>query len=202
MSVIRHLPNAITIGRGLAGPVGAFILLASFSAGMASDEAGAVGYGLAAFIILVLAALTDALDGWIARLLNAESALGELLDPIADKLLVGSYLVAFVVIYRFDLMLMIPVAIILTRDLTVTGLRLTSDTPSAMAATDTAKAKTALQMVLVMAPFIVVMLGPHPDDRMALYSVFWISAVWVLAAMTVWSAIPYWRARKRPSDEA
>ena len=200
MTLIRHLPSALTIGRGLAGPVGAYMLLSSFSAGVPGDEAAAVGYGLTAFIILALAALTDALDGWVARLLKAESALGALLDPIADKLLVGSYLVAFVVIYRFDLLLMIPVAVILARDLTVTGLRLTSDTPSAMAATDTAKAKTVLQMLVVMAPFIVVMLGPHPDDQMALYSLFWISAIWVLAAITVWSAIPYWRARTRKSD--
>jgi len=199
MTILRHLPNALTIGRGLAGPVGAYLLLSSFSSQV---EEEAVAYGLAAFIVLVIAALTDALDGLVARLLDAESALGELLDPIADKLLVGSYLVAFVVIYRFDLMLMIPVAIILARDLTVTGLRLTSDKPSTMAATDMAKAKTAFQMIVVMAPFVVVMLGPHPNDQMALYSLFWICAVWVLAAITAWSAIPYWRARTRKSDDA
>jgi CDP-diacylglycerol--glycerol-3-phosphate 3-phosphatidyltransferase len=199
MSVIRHIPNALTIGRGLAGPVGAYLLLSSFSSPREED---AVAYGLAAFIVLVVAALTDALDGWVARLLNAESALGELLDPIADKLLVGAYLVAFVVIYRFDLVLVIPVSIILLRDLTVTGLRLTSDKPSAMAVTDMAKAKTAFQMLVVMAPFVVVMLGPHPSDQMALYSLFWICAVWFLAAITAWSAIPYWRARTTKADDA
>jgi CDP-diacylglycerol--glycerol-3-phosphate 3-phosphatidyltransferase len=199
MTIIRHLPNALTIGRGLAGPVGAYLLLASFTSQVEQD---AVAYGLAAFIVLVIAALTDALDGLVARLLNAESALGELLDPIADKLLVGSYLVAFVIITGFQIILMIPVALILARDLTVTGLRLTSDKPSAMAATDFAKAKTAFQMLVVMAPFVVVMLGPHPSEQMALYFAMWAVCVWFLAAITAWSAIPYWRARQRKSDDA
>lgn len=194
MTMIRHLPNALTIARGLAGPVGAYMLLSSYSAG---DEAGAVGYGLAAFMILVVAALTDAVDGWVARRLNAETPLGALLDPIADKLLVGAYLVGFVVIFRFDLWLMIPVAIILARDLTVTGLRLTSERPSALAVTDTAKLKTLFQMAVVIAPFIVVMLGPHSDDAMAIYALFWTAAVWFLAALTVWTALPYWRAARR-----
>ncbi len=197
MSLIRHLPNALTIARGLAGPVGAFMLLSSFSA---DDEAGAVGYGLAAFIILVLAALTDAVDGWAARQLGAATALGELLDPIADKLLVGAYLVAFVVIFRFDIWLMIPVAVILARDLTVTGLRLTSDKPSALAVTDTAKLKTGFQMAVVIAPFVVVMLGPHSPSTMELYALFWYAAVWFLAALTVWTGLPYWRAARRKTE--
>ena len=187
MSLIRTLPNALTIARGLAGPAGAYMLLSSYSAG---DEAEAVGYGLAAFIILVVAALTDAVDGWLARKLDAQSALGELLDPIADKLLVGAYLVAFVVIFRLDIWLMIPVAIILARDLTVTGLRLTSETPSTLAVTDTAKLKTAFQMMVVIAPFIVVMSGPHTTSAMQVYAVFWYGSVWVLAALTVWSGLP------------
>ncbi len=192
---LRKLPNALTIGRGAAGPIGAFLLLSSYSA---TEESGAVGYGLAAFIVLVLAALTDAIDGWLARALDAETALGELLDPIADKLLVGSYLVAFVVIFRFDLLLVIPVALILARDLTVTGLRLSSAKPSVMRATTTAKLKTFFQMILVIAPFIVVMTGPHSDEAMGRYALSWIVGVWFLAAVTLWSALPYWQARNTP----
>ncbi len=189
---LEKLPNILTIGRGLAGPVGSFLLLASFTS---TEEASAVAYGLASFFVLLIAALSDAVDGWLARALNAESALGELLDPIADKLLVGSYLIAFVVIFRFDLLLMIPVAVILIRDLTVTGLRLSSAKPSAMRATLTSKLKTFFQMVLVLVPFIVVMTGPHDGDAMGRYALSWTVGVWFLAALTVWSAVPYWLAR-------
>jgi CDP-diacylglycerol--glycerol-3-phosphate 3-phosphatidyltransferase len=173
--------------------VGAYLLLAGFTA---TSESAVYGYGLAAFAILVVAALTDALDGLLARLLNAESALGALLDPIADKLLVGSYLVAFVVVFRFDILLMIPVAIILLRDLTVTGLRLTAQKPSTMAATSTAKLKTFFQMLLVMMPFGWAMLRIDSTQANADFVLFWTVAVWFLAAVTVWSALPYWRARK------
>ena len=194
MSLVRHIPNIVTVGRGLAGPAGAFLLLSSYSA---TTESAAVEYGLAAFIVFAIAALSDAVDGWLARLLNAESAWGALLDPIADKLLVGSYLIAFVIIFQFSLFLMLPVAVILVRDLTVTGLRLTSDKPSALAATTTAKLKTAFQMGVVALPFLVVMLGPHSDTAMAVYALFWQASVWFLAILTVWTAWPYWRAARQ-----
>ena len=193
MSIVRHIPNALTIGRGLAGPVGTYLMLSGFSA---QSESAAFAYGMAAFVVLVVAALTDALDGLLARLLNAESALGELLDPIADKLLVGSYLIGFVIIFRFDILLMIPVAIIIGRDLTVTRLRLTSSRPSTMVATPTAKLKTFLQMLLVMAPFGWAMLQIQSPEANAEFVLFWSVAVWMLAGVTVWSALPYWRARK------
>ena len=78
--LLCHLPNVLTASRGLAGPV---ILALVVGAGL--DEA--------AFVLFLLAVLTDLLDGWLARRLGAESRLGSLLDPVADKMLVdGTWL--------------------------------------------------------------------------------------------------------------
>lgn len=74
--MIRHLPNAITVGRGLCGPVVMVLLL----------EWGA---NVAAFWLFVAAIATDMVDGFLARRLGATSRVALFLDPFADKLLTG-----------------------------------------------------------------------------------------------------------------
>lgn len=187
-SVIRQIPNALTIGRGLAGPVGALILLASANAAFEPD---AVRLGLIAMAVFVIAALTDGLDGWMARALNAESALGALLDPIADKFLVGGYLVAWVIISGFDGWLLAPAAVILGRDVAVTLLRFVRPSNAILTVTPAAKTKTALQMAVIAAPFALVLLGLRDP---AVWYHYWIGAVWFLAILTTWTALPYVRA--------
>lgn len=70
------LPNLITTLRGLAGPAVAVLVL-----GLGQDEV--------AFALFIAAIATDLVDGWLARQLNATSDLGRVLDPLADKLLIG-----------------------------------------------------------------------------------------------------------------
>ena len=195
---MTHLPNTVTIARGLAGPIGAFLLLESRHAGVAlQNEALANAYAIASGLVLLAAALSDGLDGWLARRINAETALGALLDPIADKVLVGSYLIAFVMITDVDLWLALPVAIILARDLTVTGLRLNGAVPAALTVTREAKIKTALQMAVTAAPFVFVPVlsitgaGQAMRDNVIL---LWFGAVWFLAVLTAWTAVPYLKA--------
>lgn len=73
-----NLPNAITLGRLLTVPIAVYLLMQSAF--------------LAAFILFVLAGVSDALDGYIAKQWNQTTTLGALLDPVADKaLLVGVY---------------------------------------------------------------------------------------------------------------
>ena len=184
-SLLRQLPNALTVGRGLAGVIGGWVLVQSSLAMLESD---AVRLGLIAAAIFVLAALTDWLDGWLARAMGAESALGALLDPIADKLLVGGYLVAYCIISGFDAYLVLPVLVILGRDIAVTGLRFARPSKGTLEVTTTAKIKTALQMVITAAPFAMIALGLQDP---ALWYHYWIGAVWFLALLTVWSARPY-----------
>jgi CDP-diacylglycerol--glycerol-3-phosphate 3-phosphatidyltransferase len=73
---LRHLPNLITASRGLAGIAVAWLLVVAHA-------------NVAAFAIFIAAMLTDLVDGWLARRLDARSEMGELLDPLADKMLTG-----------------------------------------------------------------------------------------------------------------
>ncbi|MEQ8404372.1 MAG: CDP-diacylglycerol--glycerol-3-phosphate 3-phosphatidyltransferase [Oceanicaulis sp.] len=187
---MNQLPNAVSIARAIAGPFGAFLLLMSASAG---GESEAVAYGLASAVIFVVAAVSDWLDGWLARRLDVESPLGALLDPIADKLLVGPYLIAYVIISGFDIWLAAPVAVIVVRDMVVTGLRLRSGAPETLKVSYDAKVKTAIQMVLTAAPFVLVLAGLRD---VGVWFYYWVGGVWFLAVLTVWTALPYWRAAR------
>ncbi|MGX6647970.1 CDP-alcohol phosphatidyltransferase family protein [Maricaulaceae bacterium MS644] len=192
---MRHLPNIITIARALAGPLGAFLLLISASAGQESE---AIRYGLASAIIFVIAAASDWLDGWLARRLGVEGPLGALLDPIADKLLVGPYLIAYTAILGWEWFISAPVVIVLARDAAVTALRLGRGSgDKRLSVTFDAKMKTAIQMAVVAAPF-----GLYPaliafdasPDTIADTTLYWVGTVWFLAVLSVWTALPYWRA--------
>ncbi|OAB55932.1 hypothetical protein AY599_13665 [Leptolyngbya valderiana BDU 20041] len=185
---MNHLPNALSIARAVAGPIGALLLLMSASA---ASESGAVVYGLASAAVFVLAAISDWLDGWLARRMGVESRLGALLDPIGDKLLVGPYLIAYVIIAGFDLWLLAPVAVIVLRDLVVTGLRLRAGAPETLNVSYDAKVKTAIQMVLTAAPFVLVLAGLRD---LSVWFYYWVGGIWFLAVLTVWTALPYLRA--------
>ena len=184
-SLLRQLPNILTIGRGLAGVIGGWVLVQS---SLALVESDAVRLGLIAALVFVLAALTDWLDGWLARAMGAESALGALLDPIADKVLVGGYLVAYCIISGFDAYLVLPVIVIVGRDIAITALRFIRPSKGALTVTPSAKIKTALQMVITAAPFVFILIGLKDP---ALWYHYWIGAVWFLALITVWTARPY-----------
>lgn len=191
-NLIHRLPNAITVARGLAGPIGAFMLLESrFVAVTLENTSLSNGYAIASGLIFLIAVLSDWLDGWLARRLGHESELGALLDPIADKVLIGSYLVAYVVITNIDLYLAVPVAIIIARDLTITGLRLNSEMPELLAVSMTAKLKTALQMVVTAAPFVLIVAG---FQDVSVWYFYWAGCIWALAVITVWTALPYLKA--------
>jgi CDP-diacylglycerol--glycerol-3-phosphate 3-phosphatidyltransferase len=187
--LLRHIPNLLTVLRALGGVAGAWLLLQS--AGAALEET-AQFYAILSGLIFLSAALTDWLDGWLARRLDAQSALGELLDPIADKVLTGAYLVAYTVIAGGNPALAVPVGVILVRDILITGLRLSGPprAAEAYAVTNDAKAKTALTMIVAAIPFVLVAAG-FTEVRDWFY--IWVGGVWLCAALTVWSAIPYIR---------
>lgn len=189
--MLRHLPNLVTILRAIGGIAGAWLLLQS--AGASLEEA-AVFYAILSGAVFVAAALSDWLDGWLARRLSVQSALGALLDPIADKVLTGAYLVAYTLIAGGNPALAIPVGIILLRDVIVTGLRLAGPARDSAAYTVTgdAKAKTALTMIVVAVPFALAGFADIAD-----WFYIWVGGVWLVAALTVWSAIPYLRAAFR-----
>ncbi|MGN0549831.1 MAG: CDP-diacylglycerol--glycerol-3-phosphate 3-phosphatidyltransferase [Acutalibacteraceae bacterium] len=136
-----NLPNKITLGRMFIAP----IFLAVYLAGIEHKF-------LFSAIIFALGAITDALDGRIARKNNIVTNFGKLLDPIADKMLVTAGLLAFM---KDGLCSIWIVMIILTRDFAVTSLRMIAAAQNlVIPANIGGKIKTVAQMV----SFIAVML--------------------------------------------
>ena len=106
------IPNILTIGRIIIVPIFVFSF---FIPGFFGD--------LIPFFLFVLASFTDFLDGLLARLFKEESKLGELLDPIADKILVAAALILLVMNGTIKNYEVIAAIIILTREILVSGLR-------------------------------------------------------------------------------
>ncbi len=102
-----------------------------------------------AAIVFTAAAITDLLDGYLARKLNVVSVLGKLLDPLADKLIVMASLVWMVPMGRISAWVVI---VLLGRDISITGLRSVAASEGVViAAGEEGKTKTALQMIGIIA---------------------------------------------------
>jgi CDP-diacylglycerol--glycerol-3-phosphate 3-phosphatidyltransferase len=122
MRLPLNLPNAITLLRLLCVPFLIALLLQHRNA--AADGAPAAvlnGYRLAALIVFVFGTVSDALDGWLARHLRQRTALGTILDPIADKLLLTAAILGISLPvglpYRFPLWFPL---IVISRDVLIT----------------------------------------------------------------------------------
>ena len=134
-----QIPNILTIGRIIIVPI---FVLTFFIPGFFGD--------LIPFFLFVIASFTDYLDGLLARLFKEESKLGELLDPIADKILVAAALTLLVmngVIKNYEV---IAAIIILTREILISGLReFLAKGSITMQVTGLSKLKTFIQMVAI-----------------------------------------------------
>jgi CDP-diacylglycerol--glycerol-3-phosphate 3-phosphatidyltransferase len=110
-----NLPNYITLGRIVVAP----LLVVALLTPVAESVFGVSGYALA-IVLFIGAALTDIVDGQLARRRNQVSTLGKFLDPIADKLLIAS---ALIVLVERHLAPSWAVVVILGREFIITGLR-------------------------------------------------------------------------------
>ena len=139
-----NLPNALTFGRILAIPLCLWFL-----------DQDTPRSGFWAAMVFTAAAITDVLDGYLARKLGVESVLGKLLDPLADKLIVMACLVWMVKMGRMPPW---AVVVVLARELSVTSLRsLAASEGVIISAGKEGKTKTALQML-----GIIVLLSGYP----------------------------------------
>ena len=134
------IPNILTIGRIIIVPI---FVLSFFIPGIVGD--------LVPFFLFVLASFTDFLDGLLARLYKEESKLGELLDPIADKILVAAALVLLVmngIIKNYEV---IAAIVILTREILISGLRefLATRKELSVPVSSLSKFKTFIQMLSI-----------------------------------------------------
>ena len=137
--MIRKIPNILTIGRIIIVP---FFVLAFYLPGFYGD--------LTALILFVVASFTDFLDGMLARMMKEESKLGELMDPIADKIIVAAALILLVmdgIIKNYEV---IAAIIILTREILISGLReFLAKGQIKLPVSNLAKLKTLLQMIAI-----------------------------------------------------
>ncbi len=133
-----NLPNILTLLRLLAAP-GVAIMFLYFSRPYADWFA---------LVLFVTAAITDFVDGYLARAWKQESKFGAMLDPIADKAMV---IIALLVITGFSGMnpwILLPATVIMFREVFVSGLReFLGDTAGTLKVTNLAKWKTTVQMV-------------------------------------------------------
>lgn len=138
-----NLPNKLTILRVLMIPVFLFFLL--------TDTIGSTSKWIAA-AVFILASLTDFLDGHIARKYNLVTNFGKFMDPLADKLLVCSAMIALVGMDRLSSLVAIT---IIAREFIISGFRLVaSDSGVVIAASYWGKFKTTFQMLMII--FLVV----------------------------------------------
>tara|TARA_B110001452_G_scaffold234982_1_gene213569 strand:+ start:14 stop:598 length:585 start_codon:yes stop_codon:yes gene_type:complete len=137
--MLKKIPNILTIGRILLVP---FFVLAFYLPGFYGD--------LTAFALFVIASFTDFLDGMLARMLGEESKLGELLDPIADKIIVATALILLVMDGTIRHYEVIAAIIILTREILISGLReFLAKGQIKLPVSNLAKLKTFLQMFAI-----------------------------------------------------
>ena len=133
------IPNILTIGRIIIVPI---FVLTFFIPGFFGD--------LIPFFIFILASFTDYLDGLLARLFKEESKLGEMLDPIADKIIVASALILLVMNGTIKNYEVIAAIIILTREILISGLReYLAKGKVYLQVTSLTKLKTFLQMLSI-----------------------------------------------------
>jgi CDP-diacylglycerol---glycerol-3-phosphate 3-phosphatidyltransferase len=171
------LPNALTLLRMALIPCFVVVFYLPFQRAH-----------LVAAVLFILAAVTDWLDGYLARRLNQMSKFGAFLDPVADKLMVVVVLVVLLEA-RHSLWLAMPVAVIIGREIAVSALREWMAEVGArrkVAVSMLGKIKTTLQMIAL----AIMIVGVGPDMPSALYALGMVM-LYAATIMTLWSMFAY-----------
>jgi CDP-diacylglycerol--glycerol-3-phosphate 3-phosphatidyltransferase len=186
-----NLPNKITIAR----IVMIFIFLALANVGGDSiigrkglihvSEDFAHGCHVAAYLLAIIAGLSDILDGYIARKYDMISEFGQLMDPLADKIFITA---TFLMIVEAGLMPAWVAVVVISREFMVTGLRtLAASQGETIAADGWGKFKTFLQMMMLLvggASWV----GWLPSVNGKIY---WQAILWAIVFVTVYSGTSY-----------
>ena len=179
-----NLPNSLTIARIFLVPLLVSVLLTKFEGrlvlGLPVELVGAAIFGLAS--------LTDWLDGYLARRRGQVTWVGQMLDPIADKLLISATLVSLV---QLNLAPAWMVAVIIGREFAITGLR---SLAYARGLTMPASSLGKLKMVTQVVAILLLILG---WERAPLLLLLGQAALWVVVATALVSAFDYYRRFNR-----
>lgn len=178
-SKILNVPNTLSLVRVFLAPLVLLFLSLRISAPvpfLSLDGAEPLTLGdLLAAVVFIIAAITDSMDGYIARKHHLITTLGKFIDPLADKVLVIAAMIALVELQRIPGWI---VLVIITREFVVTGLRLVAAAEGVViAASKGGKLKTVFQIVAL------AMLILKLPGGMAL--------MWVAMILTVWSGMEY-----------
>lgn len=179
------VPNLLTYGRVLAVPLVAACLFAQVI------YEGGIWLRWVALGIFIVAAITDYFDGYLARAWSQHSAIGRMLDPIADKLLVGIVLMMLAADGTILGWSLWAAMVILAREILVSGLReFLAELRVSVPVTRLAKWKTAVQLVAV--GFLIA--GPAGDQIMPGITLVGIALLWCAAILTLYTGYDYFRA--------
>lgn len=184
------LPNLLTYGRILAVPV---LVFSFFVESTASHWLS--------FAVFIAATVSDFFDGYLARAWKQQSAIGRILDPIADKLLVATALLLLVSDGTIGGWSVLAAIVILTREISVSGLReFLAELRVSVPVTRLAKWKTAMQMVAI--GFLLA--GPAGDRLLkyyfldlGLFTYVGLLLLWISALITLYTGFDYFRAGLR-----
>ncbi len=144
-------------------------------------------YNWAATIVLIVAAISDGLDGYLARKLNQITDFGKLMDPIADKIFVA---VALILLVADPIRHINPwvVSVLLAREFFVSGLRsLFAARGTILSAERSAKWKTAFQFIGIGGYLLYDPLFPGMPSSMIIGNIF----IWASLALSYWSMLSY-----------
>jgi CDP-diacylglycerol--glycerol-3-phosphate 3-phosphatidyltransferase len=142
------------------------------------------GKEIIAFFIFIIAAVSDAIDGYVARRMNQITPLGKFLDPLADKLLIAAALLALVYLNLVEAWV---AAVIILRELFVTGFRFYSLVQNnVFSASWLAKKKTLVQVVAISILMLHIKL-PYADIIFRIGTII----LYLAAALTVYSGVEY-----------
>jgi len=181
------LPNILTYGRILAIPA---IIILLFP----KDDFGR----WLALALYIIASVTDYLDGYLARRWKQQSALGRMLDPIADKLLVATVILMLVGEGTIGGWSLLAAIVILCREVLVSGLReFLAEARVSLPVTQLAKWKTAIQMVALG----VLIIGPALKDSVPYIIEIGLALLWVAALVTFYTGYDYLRSGLRHAME-
>jgi len=177
-----NLPNTLTLSRIAVIPA---IIAAFYLPHPAANWVTAV--------LFALAGMTDYFDGYFARTRNQFSAFGRFLDPIADKLLVTALVVMMVAMERIDGLHVLAAMIILCREIFISGLReFLAGVHVGIPVSRLAKWKTTAQFVAL----DLLLVGDAAGTLLPARGLG-LGALWLAAALTLWTGWDYWRASLR-----
>ena len=178
------IPNILTIGRIIIVPI---FVISFYIPGIVGD--------LVPFFLFAIASFTDYLDGLLARLYKEESKLGELLDPIADKILVAAALVLLIMNGIIKNLEVIAAIIILTREILISGLRefLAKRKELNLPVSSLSKFKTFIQMFS-----IAILLTGETGNKIISFQDYnaqtiGIILLWIAAFLTLYTGYDYLR---------